>query len=64
MDGSAGPSLYPLHRCKTIHLVGIRFVFQITCDIRHGFEAAIYFDLKDVQDCLLSWLLLEGFEVL
>ncbi|KAJ4716031.1 Phosphoglycerate mutase-like protein 1 [Melia azedarach] len=21
MDGSAGPSLYPLHRCKTIHLV-------------------------------------------
>lgn len=21
MDGSSGPSLYPLHRCKTIHLV-------------------------------------------
>ncbi|ESR35903.1 hypothetical protein CICLE_v10030274mg, partial [Citrus x clementina] len=28
MDGVAVPSLYPLNRCKTIHLVGISLVFH------------------------------------
>lgn len=27
MDNGGCPSLFPLHRCKTIHLVGIRFCY-------------------------------------
>lgn len=55
MDSGAGPSLFPLHRCKTIHLVCFKFDFQFRYRVCCGFKHAI---LKDVQDCLLSWILL------
>lgn len=42
MDGVAVPSLYPLNRCKTIHLVGISLVFHFMYDVRRGFEAVIH----------------------
>ncbi|MBA0874460.1 hypothetical protein Goshw_016989 [Gossypium schwendimanii] len=35
MDTSAGPSLFPLHRCKTLHLVGIEFIFPFNA-VRHA----------------------------
>lgn len=59
MDNGAGLSLYPLHRCKTIHLVGIKFencLFLYLMSIADVKQ--IVFGLKGIQDGLLSWLLL------
>ena len=56
MDSSGGPSLYPLHRCKTIHIVGVEFMvhFYICCiDLNSDI-----FYLKDIQDHHLPWLFL------
>ena len=59
MENGAGLSLYPLHRCKTIHLVSIEFE---NCLLLYLMSIAdvkqILFDLKGIQDGLLSWLLL------
>ncbi|KAK6136438.1 hypothetical protein DH2020_029794 [Rehmannia glutinosa] len=41
MDNGVSPSLFPLHRCKTIHLVGIRFFYLKVFDcIQRKFEYA------------------------
>lgn len=46
MDNGAGPSLYPLHRCKTLHLVGVHnfsVFFKVLFNIYAlGYEGAIY----------------------
>lgn len=59
MDNGAGLSLYPLHRCKTIHLVSIKFEICLFLYLMSIADVKqIVFDLKDIQDGLLSWLLL------
>ena len=59
MDNGAGLSLYPLHRCKTIHLVSFKFEIYLFLYLMSIADVKqIVFDLKGIQDGLLSWLLL------
>ena len=56
MDSSGGPSLYPLHRCKILHFVGVEFMVHVyKCCIDLNSDI---FCIKDIQDHHLPWLLL------
>lgn len=42
MDSGAAPSLFPLHRCKTIHLVCFKSDFQFGYSVYFGSKRSIY----------------------
>ncbi|KAJ7958878.1 phosphoglycerate mutase-like protein 1 [Quillaja saponaria] len=54
MDATAEPSLYPLHRCKTLHLVRhAQGIHNVEGDKNH--DAYLSFDLFDAQLTPLGW---------
>lgn len=56
MDSSCCPSLFPLHRCKTIHLVCNKCILNISCCILRKFvHVASWFEGHSTLSSLLDF---------
>lgn len=49
MDNTGGPTLFPLHRCKTIHLVGSNFPELFCCTSYWRFQAVMTLFWRTVE---------------